>query len=605
MPLTSSPPSSFLSGTFGATAALLVGLALVGCGRGEPPAADPPGAEPDAPGPAAGPGSIAPFEEVADELGLRFVHTNGMTGELYFNEIMGSGVALFDYDGDGDLDVYLVQGHSLGEPEPEPPSDRLFRNDLETRPDGTRVLGFTDVTEESGIRATGYGMGAQAFDYDGDGRVDLYVTNFGPNQLWRNEGDGTFTEVAARSGVDDPRWSVPAVPFDFDRDGHLDLFVGNYVDFTLATHKRCTTDLGEPNYCGPLSFQPYPDSLYRNRGDGRFEEVSARLGLRTELGGALGAVAADFDGDGWLDLYVANDGVPNQMWMNQRGRGFRDEAQLAGSGVNRAGRAEASMGVDAGDFDGDGDEDLFMTHLTGETNALFVNQGDALFDDRSLESGLGLPSWEFTGFGTAWLDYDNDGHLDVLAVNGAVRVIETLARAGDPFPLHQTNQLFRNRGDGTFAEVTAEAGAPFAVSEVSRGAAFGDLDNDGDVDVVFSNNNGPARLLRNRVGNRRPWVGLRLVHGDLPRDALGAGCTLELAGEAVAWRRVRTAASYASSNDPRLLFGLGPGPAGDRSYGALVAWPDGLRERFSGLKTGAYAVLRRGTGEPVAGPDRP
>lgn len=580
-----------------AWATLVLGLTLEACGRPDPTEVQPPAPEP--------PGYQAaapfPFQESEALAGLDFVHVNGMVGELYFHEIMGSGVALFDFNNSGLLDVFLVQGHSLGEREPDPPRDRLFRNDLEVLPDGTPEVRFTDVTEESGIRSVGYGMGVIAADFDGDGWDDLYVTNFGPNQLWRNNGDETFSDVTESAGVGDSRWSVPAVAFDFDRDGHLDLFVGNYVDFTLETHQRCTTDMGEPNYCGPLAFRPYRDALFRNLGDGTFEEVSARKGLDAAYGGALGAVVGDFSGDGWLDLYVANDGVPNQLWINQQGQGFRNEALLAGVALNAAGEPEASMGVDAGDFDNDGDEDLFMTHLTRETNTLYVNQGDTLFVDRSLASGLGLPSWDLTGFGTAFLDFDNDGHLDVLVVNGAVRIIESLARAGDSFPLHQRNLLFRNQGDGTFVDISAQAGPAFARSEVSRGAAFGDLDNNGAMDVVISNNNGPVRVLLNQVGSRNPWIGLRLVTGDPPRDALGAWVALEKEGRPIAWRRVRAAASYGSSNDPRVLFGLGDhGSSGP--FSVAVMWPDGSHERFTDLEVRAYTTLSQGTGQAVGDP---
>jgi enediyne biosynthesis protein E4 len=567
-------------------------LSLLAAACGGPGGEVPLPAAAPSPGPAAG---EAIFVEAAAAAGLDFRHRNGMSGEYYFNEMMGAGVALLDFDGDGDLDVYLVQGHDLPAPGPDPPGDRLFRNDLEVLADGRRRLRFTDVTTAAGLRAVGYGMGVATGDFDGDGRTDLYVTNFEANQLWRNRGDGTFSDATAAAGVGEPRWSVPAVFFDYDRDGDLDLFVGNYVDFTFATHKRCTTDLGEANYCGPLAYKPYPNALFRNRGDGTFEEVAARIGLAAAYGGALGAVAGDFDGDGWLDLYVANDGRPNQLWMNRGGQRFEDQALLAGAALDERGAPQASMGVDAGDFDGDGDEDLVMTHLSGETNALYRNRGDALFDDWSGESHLALPSFPFTGFGTALFDYDDDGDLDVLVVNGAVRVIEAQARARDPFPLHQPNQLFANRGDGTFEEVSAQAGAVFALSEVSRGAAFGDLDDDGDLDVVVTNDGGPVRLLVNQVGQRRGWIGLRLLLAT-GGNALGAWVGLRGAAGATAWRRVRTAASYASASDPRLLFGLGEVPPAGALYTARVVWPDGSGEVFGGLAAGRYHTLVEGEG---------
>ncbi len=336
--------------------------------------------------PAAAAGQTAPeaaiFTDRATELGLDFAHTNGMSGKFYFSEIVGPGGALFDYDNDGDLDVYLVQGHMQGPgTRAGQYRDRLFRNELAGS--GSRSLRFTEVTEESRIRAAGYGMGVATGDYDNDGWVDLYVTNFGANQLWRNQGDGTFAEVAGSAGVGEARWSVPATFVDVDNDGWLDLFVGNYVEYTIESHKLCRTLAGAPDYCGPHSYRPEPDRLLRNRGrgkDGRvtFEDWSARTGIVSEYGGALGAVAADFNADGWADLYVGNDGMPNQMWINQKGAGFHNDALMAGTGVNFRGQPEASMGVTVGDFDADGDEDLFLPHHIRETNTLYLNHGSGL-----------------------------------------------------------------------------------------------------------------------------------------------------------------------------------------------------------------------------------
>lgn len=560
-----------------------------------------------------------PAEEVfvdrASEVGIDFVHFNGMSGELYFAEMMGQGAALFDYDGDGDLDAYLVQGTMLGEGKtiadatfpprhPVPLSDRLYRNDLEVRPDGSRKLAFTDVTEESGIArlATGYGMGVAVGDYDNDGRLDLYLTNLGPNQLLRNEGNGRFTDATAKSGTGDPLWGVPAVFLDYDRDGWLDLFVGNYVDFRIATHKPCSSPAGVHDYCSPSAFNPEPDRLFRNRGDGTFEDVTRRVGLHTEFGAALGATAADFDGDGWIDLYVANDGMPNQLWLNRAGEGgsrrFENGALLGGCAVNEEGQPEASMGVVTGDFDGDGSEDLFMTHLARETNTLYLNDGTGMFEDRSQESGLGAPSWQNTGFGIALLDYDADGWQDLFVANGAVIVIPEQVRAGEAYPLHQKNQLYRGLGKGRFEEVSERSGKVFALSEVSRGVAVGDVDEDGDPDVLMANSAGPARLLVNQVGQDEPWLGLRLVGGDPPRDMLGARVALHRKGARTLWRNARTDGSYASSGDPRALFGLGDSSAVEK---AVVYWPSGRVEEFGDLELGRYTTLREGTGKPKTG----
>ncbi len=555
------------------------------------------------------PDAVEPFSEMAEAVGIDFVHFNGMSGEFYAPEIAGGGGALFDYDNDGDLDVYLAQGHMLGADKTladavlpprsdQPLTDRLYRNDLRVAEDGTRTLHFTDVTATSGIEETGYGMGVAAGDFNNDGWVDLYVTNFGRNQLLHNQGDGTFADVTEKAGVDDRRWSVSAAFLDFDRDGWLDLFVGNYVDFSLANNKPCYTPNGARDYCSPLSYKSLPDRLFRNRGDGTFEDVSAKARITRNFGGALGVIAADFNNDGWLDLYVANDGLPNQLWINQKDGTFLDDAFLAGAAVNMDGATEASMGVDAADFDSDGDEDLFMTHLLGETNTLYVNDGQGWFEDRSLATGLAAPSKAYTSFGTAWFDYDNDGWLDLFIANGEVKTIPALARAGDVYPLHQPNQLFANLGDGRFREITSQAPKAFAPSEVSRGAAFGDVDNDGDVDILVVNNSGRARLLINHVGNQNHWLGLRLLNRS-KRDALGARVAVYRPSGAPLWRRVRADGSYASANDPRVLVGLG---AAEAIRSVHVRWPGGQTEQWTDLPVDRYTTLQEGRGKEVSKP---
>ena len=560
-----------------------------------------PVAEPVSPGE---PGLIEPFVDATGSVGLDFQHINGMSGEFYFSEMVGGGVALFDYDNDGDLDVYLVQGHLLG-PDMEsgdasfeaglqgPLTDRLYRNDL----DGGS-LRFTDVTRASGLDARGYGMGVATGDIDNDGWVDLYVSNFGPNQLWRNNGDGTFSDHTVVSGTNDARWSVSSAFLDYDRDGWLDLFVGNYVNYSVANNVECFNNVR--TYCGPDGFVPVPDRLFRNRGDGTFEDATAVSQVGTEYGPALGVATADLDGNGWIDIYVANDLSENRSWMNQGDGTFRNTGLFNGSALNDAGDAEAGMGVDAGDFDGDGDEDLFVSHLVTQTNTLYVNDGTGLFEDQSVRTGLGPPSLPFTGFGTSWFDYDNDGWLDLMVVNGAVDLLPRLVQERDPYPLHQTNQLFHNLGTGRFEEVTDRAGAAFEPSEVSRGAAFGDIDNDGDIDTVVTNNNGPARLLLNAVGNRNRWLGLRMLGAVVARDMLGTRvAVIRAAGEPL-WRRVRSDGSYASANDPRVLVGLGA----DVEVSAVRAvWPSGLTEEWTDVPLDEWSTLRQGTGVSVAASD--
>jgi hypothetical protein len=552
---------------------------------------------------------------VAAKIGLTFQHRNGRSPDYYFPEIYGAGVGLLDYDNDGDLDVYLVQGGWPGQAAERlagaPPTDRLYRNDLTIETSSGPQLRFVDVTEKGGVLGLGYGMGVAAGDVDNDGDIDLYLTNFGPNQLLRNDGSGAFADATTQSAADDQRWSTSATLFDYDRDGWLDLHVGNYVHFSLEANVHCYGPAGTRDYCGPLAFQPQPDSLFRNRGAGTFEDASGSSALLATFGAALGTVSADFDNDGWQDLYVANDQAPNQLWINQRDGTFRDEALLAGVSVNGAGQPEASMGVDAGDADNDGDEEIFLTHLRLETHTFYANEGTGVFSDRSRVSGLAAPSLPFTGFGTAWFDFDNDGWLDLLTVNGDVMGLEKLLLAGDPDPYRQTNLLFQNLDGQHFREVSAWGGPGIAASEASRGAAFGDLDNDGDTDVVFQNNGGPVRLLLNQIGYRQSWIGFRLVDPALHRDALGARLTLVTASGRTLRRRAHTDGSYLSSNDPRVLVGLG-GEEDIRQVSVL--WPDGTAEQFGPQRSRRYHTLLKGTSlgsvepiksKPESGPVRP
>jgi hypothetical protein len=522
-----------------------------------------------------------------------------MSGKLYMVEVLAPGVALFDYDNDADLDVYLVQGEPLEAHGKAVASvdvryaDRLYRNDLTIAADGSRALRLTDVTRESGIVAPGYGMGVAAGDFDNDGWVDLYLTKFdAPNQLLRNNRNGTFTDVSRSSGTDHRSWSVSASFADLNRDGWLDLYVANYVRYALEQSSPCFAASGALDYCTPDAYPPLPDRLFLNRRDGTFADVSASAGIARQPGPGLGVSTADFNGDGWIDVYVANDGKENQLWLNRRDGSFEDVALLSGVALPVTGKAEASMGVDAGDFDDDGDEDLFMTELTGEGSNLYVNDGSSLFEDRSAPSRLGPLSTPYTGFGTAWFDFDNDGRLDLLSVNGAVQTIERLRQARDPLPLHQQKVLFRNLGEGRFEDVSAKAGAVFTLSEVGRGAAFGDIDNDGDLDVLVGNNNGRARLLVNQ-SPRRHWIGLRLA-GASGRDMLGTRVEVVRQGARPLWRRARADGSYASANDPRVLVGLDDATT---PPDVRVTWPDGKTESWRAVPIDRYTTLVEGTGK--------
>jgi hypothetical protein len=546
------------------------------------------------------------FTDRAKEAGIDFVHFNGASGFHYYPETMGSGVALFDYDNDGDLDIFLVQGAMLGSDASQtlyapqlPLRGRLYRNDSVHNLDGTCTLKFVDVTEQCGIRAEGYGMGVAAADFNNDGWVDLYITNFGHNQMWRNNGDGTFTDVTAESGTDVPGWSICASFFDYDRDGWLDLFVANYLDFRFTNLPKCLSPSGAPDYCSPLAFNPLPNRLFRNRRDGTFEDVTARSGLGSEFSASMGAICADINGDGWPDIFISDDLRPNQLWINQHDGTFKNEALIAGCAVDSDGASQSSMGADAGDLLGHGVEDLVVATIGGQHTDLFANDGKGWFEDLSYKSGLAFATRRYTGFSIGMLDYDNDGWLDLFVVNGAVRTIEDEARKGSRYPYAEPNLLLHNNGNGRFEDVSSNAGSAFSSFQVGRGAAFGDIDNDGGIDVVVVNNSGPARLLMNNVGRRKPWIGLRMVGDKYRRDMLGTRVAVFRRGASPLWRRVHTDGSYCSSSDPRIVFGLGDAPEITK---VQAHWVSGRVEEWTGLPLGKYTTLREGTGVTKSAP---
>lgn len=515
------------------------------------------------------------FTEVAEQAGVDFEHINGMTGSRWIVETVGAGVGVLDFDGDGRLDIWLVQGGPLVDRAEGLPNDRLFRN-----ASSGGVLRFEDVTDASGVHSIEYGMGVATGDIDNDGDADVFVANYGPNRLFENLGDGRFRDITRQAGLAAPEWSVSASWADIDGDGLLDLYVVNYLDYSIEKNKVCRDIASRAAYCAPSSYAPVPDRLYRNRGDGSFEDVSDAAGITSVAGPGLGVVAHDFDADGTVDFYVANDGAANLLWLNQGDSRFEDGAALAFVAVNGNGAAEAGMGVDAEDFDADCDVDLFVTHLATETNTLYVNQGE-WFSDSSNQAGLAASSGPFTGFGTGWFDADNDGDLDLFSANGAVSAIAALREAGDAYPLRQRNQFWLNNGRGRYSEILDEPA--FGALEVSRGVAFGDLDNDGDVDLVTANNRGAARVYRNRASATWLGVDLRGRHGE---TAIGAEAWIE--SSPCPRRRVATDGSYASANDPRIVFGR----AADATPQTVhVRWPDGTETRFGPLPTGRYHRL--------------
>ena len=534
------------------------------------------------------------FEDATRQAGLAFTHHNGRTGQFYYPEVIAPGVALLDIDGDGDLDVFLVQSRDFGPSDGQPgaPISRLFRNDLQVAKDGTRTLRFTDVTAASGIALSLYGMGAAAADYDNDGCTDLLVTSLDGNRLLHNDCHGVFTDVSARSGVRDAGWTVSAAFVDFDRDGWLDLFVGHYLNWDPTLNTPCYGSSGRRVYCAPQVYRAQQSRLFRNNRDGTFADVTVAAGLATQFGPALGVSTADFNGDGWPDIYVANDREENQLWINQHDGTFLNRGLLSGTALGPSGEAKSGMGVDAGDIDDDGDEDLVVTNLTGEGHDVYVNDGTGTFVNTAAIAGIGHRSLPYTGFGTAWFDVDNDGWLDLLTVNGAVQIPESAGPDGATASLGQEQQLFRNLGNGRFADVTDAGGPVLRQRDASRGAAFGDVDNDGDTDVVVANNGGPAQLLLNTIGQRQHWIGLRLLNAR-GSDALGARVTLTQATAHVRWRRTRADGSYASANDPRVLAGLGNNTGEVR---VRVTWPGGKVEEWPGLAIDRYTTLTEGGG---------
>jgi hypothetical protein len=519
------------------------------------------------------------FEEIAARAGIDFVHHSGHDRRHYLPEIMGGGAALFDMDNDGFLDLYLIQSGTLSDPSVGS-GNRLYRN----RGNGT----FEDVTERSAAGVHGYGMGVAAGDFDNDGYTDLYVTNYGHNVLLKNDGRGHFIDVTAQAGVASTGWSTSAAFVDYDADGRLDLFVARYLDWRPAAEVECYSLTGVPDYCSPASYDlPSAATLYHNNGNGTFTDVSARSGLTAAVGNGLGVVAGDFDRDGRIDLLVSNDRTPNHLWLNQGGGRFREAALAMGCALDQDGVAKSGMGVDAADVDDDGDLDLLVVNLDGESDSFFRNQGKFFVDD-TVSVGLRTPSRPFTRFGTAFRDFDNDGFLDLYEANGRVgRQSETYS--ADPYA--EPSLLFRGLAGPKFQEVAPRGGALPLLIASSRAAAFGDVDNDGGVDVVVVNRDSRPFLLHNVVQPRGHWLLVRVVD-EHQRDALGAELTMTVGSRTIR-RDVRAAFSYLASNDPRVHVGIGTETV---VRNVIVKWPDGVREDFGDLEANRIVVLRRGSG---------
>ncbi len=528
--------------------------------------------------------------EVTEQLGLDSNIERWPDGAHLTPEITPGGVALLDFDQDGDLDIYQIR-HGKPAEMPgafqDPAPNRLFRQE----PDGT----FSEVPEAAGLADPGYGHGCAVGDIDNDGDVDVFVTNYGANRLYQNEG-GTFRDITEQAGIEGEHWSSASAFFDYDRDGLLDLFVVHFGVFDPTRRCDAAGKPGTADYCGPHLFQGVTDQLYRNNGDGTFTDITAAVGITTAARG-WGVICADLNADGWADIYVCNDEEPNQLWINDKEGGFYDEAMLSGVAVNGFGRVEASMGVTVGDVNADGKFDLFMTHVASETNTLYTLTGEDLYDDETSMAGMGSVDLPYTGWGCGLLDIDHDADLDLAIGNGRVAIGPVLKGADlGPFwnRYAEPNLLFLNDGSGSFSNVSNQSGSFAGVPRMTRGLAFGDLDNDGDIDLVTNSIDNHLNVFRNEAPQPGThWLQLRLMTGK--RDAIGARVRLTTdSGEQV--RFMLRAYSYLASNDPRVHFGLGQN---QKIKSLEILWPDGEQERFSPTEIDQVVTLNQGLGEPI------
>ncbi|MGH9310600.1 MAG: CRTAC1 family protein [Vicinamibacterales bacterium] len=522
------------------------------------------------------------FTDVTKAAGIAFRHNSGAAGKKYLPETMGSGCAFLDVDGDGWQDILFIQSMDWPGAKKSRSVMALYRNNR----NGT----FTDITKAAGLAVELYGLGVAAADYDNDGDVDIYVTALGPNKLFRNNGAARFEDVTTRATVGDPGFSASAAWFDYDGDHRLDLFVTNYVEWTRATDKFCSLDGKSKSYCTPETYKGQSPTLYRNKGDGTFENVTRKAGLYDTNNKMLGAALIDYNNDGRLDLFGANDTQPNRLYQNKGDGTFTDIAVTAGVAFSDAGVARAGMGVDAADYDGSGRPSLVIGNFTNEMMALYQNQGNGLFIDEAPGSTIGRASMRRLTFSCFFFDVDLDGRLDIFGANG--HVADDVSKVQPTIAYAQPPHLFRNVDGKKFEEISARVGPAFSTPVVGRGAAYGDFDNDGDLDLLLTANNGPGRLLRNDGGtNRKMRVALTGTTSN--RDAIGARARLLHEGGPTSWLMVKTGSSYLSQSEMPLTFGLG---GGAKITGLEVAWPNGRTERVSGIAAGTMVTVVEGKG---------
>jgi hypothetical protein len=523
------------------------------------------------------------FTDVTAAAGITFRHNSGAFGKKYLPETLGSGCAFLDVDNDGWQDVLFVNSRNWPGRPGAASYPALYRNN--------RNGSFTDITKPAGLAVELYAFGVAAADYDNDGNVDIYLTALGPDRLFRNTGGGRFTDVTARAGVSDPGFSMSAMWFDYDKDSRLDLFVTNYVEWSMEKDLYCTLDGKNKSYCTPETYKGQSSTLFRNKGDGTFENVTAKAGVADPTSKALGVALVDFNNDGQPDFFVANDTQPNRLYQNKGNGTFVDVAKAAGVAYSDAGVARAGMGVDAADFDGSGRAGLVIGNFSNEMMALYSNEGNGLFIDEAPGSTIGKVSLLTLTFACFFFDYDLDGLLDILAVNG--HVADDVSTLQPKVTYAQAPHLFRNRGSKRFDAVTSTAGAALQSAIVGRGAAYGDYDNDGDLDLLVTSNNGPARLLRNDGGNRNPMLRVTTIGTSSNRDGIGARVRLTLDTGARPWSTVKTGSSYLSQSELPLTFGLG---SAKRIAGIEVTWPTGKVETLPGVAVNQSVTVQEGRG---------
>jgi enediyne biosynthesis protein E4 len=525
------------------------------------------------------------FTDVTEQAGIHFKHNSGAFGKKYLPETMGSGVCFLDYDNDGWQDILFVNSMDW----PEHKTGKSFPALYHNNHDGT----FTDVTREAGLSIEMYGMGCAIGDYDNDGYPDIYITTVGSNHLFHNLGNGKFSDVTAKAGVSDPGFSTSAVWFDYDNDGKLDLFVSHYVDWSVAKDQYCTLDGKKKSYCTPQAYKGQSSSLFHNRGNGTFENVTKSAGLYDPTSKSLGIALVDYDNDGWLDLFVANDTEPNKLYRNNHNGTFTDVAILSGVALSETGRARAGMGVDAGDYDGSGQQSLIIGNFTNESMSLYRNDGSGLYTDEAAASGIGQMSIQSLTFGCFFFDYDLDGLLDIFAANG--HVSDDISVVQPNVKYAQRPSLFRNKGNRKFEEVSGKLGRALQIEIVGRGAAYGDFDNNGDLDLVITSNNGPARLLRNDNGNQNDMLRVKTVGTRSNRDGIGANVALKTNKGVSQMQMMKSGSSYLSQSEMPLTFGLGK-PEEGKTLALQIVWPSGKTDSLTGIKPNQFITVQEGKG---------